>query len=189
MLEPEQIAPSQEPATNPDVALAPAGWREKSLPFLIMAIILLLDQASKYLVETRIPLYGSWAPIPSLEGLFRIVHTANTGAVFGLLQGTGMIFAGLAVVVALAIVYFNLTLPGGHWLIRIALGLQLGGALGNMIDRFRQGHVTDFIDIGPWYIFNVADMAIVGGVILFAFAYLRELRAEEAAKQAQSQGQ
>ena len=167
-------------------AVAPprAGWGEKLLPFVIMGLVLLADQLTKYLVETRIPLYGVWAPIPALEGIFRIVHTTNTGAVFGLFQGTGMFFAALAVVVAGAIVYFNLTLPGNQWAIRVALGLQLGGALGNLIDRLRQGHVTDFIDTGPWYIWNLADLAIVSGVILFAFAYWREIRREEAAKRA-----
>ena len=167
-------------------AVAPprAGWGEKLLPFVIMGLVLLADQLTKYLVETRIPLYGVWAPIPALEGIFRIVHTTNTGAVFGLFQGTGMFFAALAVVVAGAIVYFNLTLPGNQWAIRVALGLQLGGALGNLIDRLRQGHVTDFIDTGPWYIWNLADLAITSGVILFAFAYWREIRREEAAKRA-----
>ncbi len=167
-------------------AVAPprAGWGEKLLPFVIMGLVLLADQLTKYLVETRIPLYGVWAPIPALEGIFRIVHTTNTGAVFGLFQGTGMFFAALAVVVAGAIVYFNLTLPGNQWAIRVALGLQLGGALGNFIDRLRQGHVTDFIDTGPWYIWNLADLAITSGVILFAFAYWREIRREEAAKRA-----
>lgn len=144
-----------------------------------MAVILLLDQLSKYLVETRIPLYSYWAPIPALENLFRLTHTANTGAVFGLFQGTGMFFAALAVFVAGAIIYFNLTLPGGQWLLRIALGLQLGGALGNLIDRLRQGHVTDFIDVGPWYIFNIADMAVVGGVILFGIVLIREERKQQ----------
>ncbi len=152
---------------EPAAELSPAGVGERLLPFLIAAVVLGLDQLSKYLVETRIPLYSYWAPIPALEGIFRLTHTANTGAVFGLFQGTGMFFAGLAVVVAGAIIYFNITLPGGQRLLRLALGLQLAGALGNLVDRLRQGHVTDFIDIGPWYIFNVADMAIVGGVILF----------------------
>jgi signal peptidase II len=119
--------------------------------------------------------------------LFRIVHTTNTGAVFGLFQGTGMIFAALAVVVASAIIYFNMTLPGHQWAIRIALGLQLGGALGNFIDRMRQGHVTDFVDTGPWFIWNIADLAITSGVILFAVAYWREVRREEAAKRAAEQ--
>jgi len=155
---------------------------ELLLPFLVMGSVLLVDQVSKNLVETRIPLYGYWAPIPALAEWLRFTHTGNTGAVFGLFQGSGMFFAALAVVVAGAIVYFNVTLPGGQWLLRLALGLQLGGALGNMIDRVRQGHVTDFIDVGPWYIFNVADMAIVGGVILFAFVLLRDMRRENAAQ-------
>lgn len=163
-----------QPVISPPVRKAGIG--EKLLPFFIMGLVLGLDQLSKYLVETRIPLYGYWAPIAALENVLRITHTANTGAVFGLFQGTGMFFAALAVVVAGAIIYFNVTLPGGQWLLRIALGLQLGGALGNMTDRLRQGHVTDFIDIGPWYIFNVADMAIVSGVILFGFVLIRDER-------------
>lgn len=164
-----------------------ASWGEKLLPFLIMSSVLLADQATKHLVETRLPLYGVWVPFPALEGIFRVVHTTNTGAVFGLFQGTGMFFAGLAVVVAAAIIYFNLTLPGHQWLLRIALGLQLGGALGNLIDRLRQGHVTDFVDTGPWFIWNLADLAITSGVILFGFAYWREIRREEAAKRATEQ--
>jgi signal peptidase II len=161
-------------AAAQETILPRPGLFERALPILIMAVVLLLDQASKNLVETRIPLYGYWAPFQALEGFFRITHTANTGAVFGLFQGSGMFFAALAVVVAGAIVYFNMTLPGGQWLLRLALGLQLGGALGNMVDRLRQGHVTDFIDVGPFYIFNVADMAIVGGVILFGIVILRD---------------
>lgn len=187
MIEPHEQATSDDVDTpqagiaEPTLASAKAaeprpGFWEIILPLLIMALVLILDQGSKYLVETRIPLYGYWAPIPGLENLIRFTHTANTGAVFGLFQGTGMFFAGLAVVVAVAIVYINHTLPGKQWLLRVALGLQLGGALGNMIDRFRQGHVTDFIDMGPWYIFNVADMAIVGGVILFAIVLIRDER-------------
>jgi signal peptidase II len=177
MIEPEQATLAPQRASR----------GEKLLPFLIMTLVLLADQATKYLVETRIPLYGVWAPFPALEGIFRVVHTTNTGAVFGLFQGTGMFFAGLAVVVAAAIIYFNLTLPGHQWLLRIALGLQLGGALGNLIDRLRQGHVTDFVDTGPWFIWNLADLAITSGVILFGFAYWREIRREEAAKRATEQ--
>lgn len=168
--------PIQEVPLATEPPLRKPGLAEKLVPFLIMGFVLALDQFSKYIVETRIPLYGYWAPIPGLENILRITHTANAGAVFGLFQGTGMFFAALAVVVAGAIIYFNATLPGGQWLLRIALGLQLGGALGNMVDRLRQGHVTDFIDVGPFYIFNVADMAIVGGVILFGIVLIRDER-------------
>lgn len=174
----EPAGPPPEPAMTTPAADSPSKPRliEILLPFIITASVLILDQASKYLVETRIPLYGYWAPIPALAHLFRLTHTANTGAVFGLFQGSGWFFAILAVVVAAAIVYFNVTLPGGQLLLRLALGLQLGGALGNLVDRLRQGHVTDFIDVGPWYIFNVADMALVSGVILFGIVLLRDER-------------
>src|SRR5690606_32295839 len=93
--------PESHPITAPP--LKKAGLGEKLLPFLIMGLVLGLDQLSKYLVETRIPLYGYWAPIPALDNFLRFTHTANTGAVFGLFQGTGMFFAALAVVVAGAI--------------------------------------------------------------------------------------
>lgn len=175
-MEETPIAGAQQPTRFETPAEPGPAFAELVLPLLIMAVVLVLDQGTKRLVETRIPLYSYWSPFPGLENLFRITHTANTGAVFGLFQGTGMFFAGLAIIVAVAILYINHTLPGKQWLLRLALGLQLGGALGNMIDRFRQGHVTDFIDIGPWYIFNVADMALVGGVILFGIVLIRDER-------------
>lgn len=178
----EERGVQHTPPPAPGAPARRAGWFEKLLPFFIMAVVLIADQASKYLVETRIPLYEYWAPVPSLHWLFRFVHTANTGAVFGLFQGTGMIFAALAVVVTIGIAYFNFTLPGGSWLVRVALGLMLGGAVGNLLDRLRQGHVTDFIDIGPWFIFNLADLSIVTGVILFSIALLREQRQEARTK-------
>lgn len=181
MIEPQEeiVGPegqSDLPA-NIDQTLSRPTWGERLLPFLIMAGVLAADQLSKYLVETRIPLYGVWAPVPALENLFRIVHTSNSGAVFGLFQGAGMFFTILAMVVAGVIIYFNFTLPANQWLLRIALGLQLGGVIGNMVDRLRrEGHVTDFIDIGPWYIFNLADLAIVSGVILFGYVLWQDSR-------------
>jgi signal peptidase II len=141
-----------------------------------MAAVLVVDQFTKYLIETRLPLYEIWAPIPAIEPFFRILHATNTGMAFGLFQGGGTLIAAVAVVVSGVIVYFNHTLPGNERLLRIALGLQLGGVLGNLIDRIRQGHVTDFLDFGPWPIFNVADTALVAGVILLAYVMLTEGR-------------
>ncbi len=177
--------PTSAPPPTPNAEpLAPTkpGLTELLVPFVIMAVVLVLDQYTKRVVEANIPLYSYWAPVPSLENIFRITHVANTGGVFGLFQGTGTFFAALAIVVVAVIVYFNFTLPGKSRLLRTALGLQLGGGLGNMIDRFRLGHVTDFIDIGPWYIFNVADMALVSGIILFAVYIIREERQQKQAE-------
>lgn len=170
-----------DPAPESAPPVRKPGMGEIMLPLIVAPIILLIDQITKRLVEANIPLYTSWAPIPGLESVIQFTHTANTGAVFGLFQGTSMFFAALAMVVAAGIVYFSLTLPGGQWLLRLALGLQLGGALGNLTDRLRIGHVTDFIDIGPWYIFNVADMALIGGIILFGIVLIRDERRQAAA--------
>jgi signal peptidase II len=155
---------------------APATWAERLIPFLVMAAVLAVDQFTKYLIETRLPLYEVWAPIPAIEPFFRILHATNTGMAFGLFQGGGAIIAVVAVVVSGVIIYFNHTLPGNERLLRVALGLQLGGVLGNLIDRVRQGHVTDFLDFGPWPIFNIADTALVAGVILLAYVMLTEGR-------------
>lgn len=156
----------------------PATTAQRIIPFIVMILVIILDQYSKRLVEANVPLYTSWAPIPAIKELFQITHTANTGAAFGLFPSGSLFFGVMAAIVSLVIIYFNHTLPGGQKLLRVALGFQLGGALGNMIDRLRIGHVTDFLDFGPWYIFNVADMAVVSGVIIIALLMLQEQREE-----------
>jgi signal peptidase II len=168
-----------EVGAHPIAELTPvvgASLWQRLLPLAIASIVLILDQYTKYLVETRVPLYQSWAPIPALAPFFRITHTSNTGAAFGLFQGGGWIFGVLAAVVAVAIIYYSLTLPGGYIMLRLALGLQLGGALGNLLDRIQLGHVTDFLDFGPWPVFNLADFSVVSGVVLLAWLMLRDER-------------
>ena len=78
--------------------------------------------------------------------------------------------------VSASLVLYYRYLPTGSWLVRLSLGLQLGGAIGNLLDRIRYGHVVDFIDIGFWPIFNVADMAIVTGVGILAYCLWRDDR-------------
>ncbi|MCA9942944.1 MAG: signal peptidase II [Anaerolineales bacterium] len=170
------LPPKQQP---PKTAATIA---EKLLLLLVAVVTIGLDQFTKYLVESNLALFEVYAPIPSLESVFRIFHIYNTGATFGLFAGGGNIFRYLAIVVSLGIIYYNHILPGKQPLLRIALGLQMGGALGNMIDRFRIGHVTDFIDIGPWYIFNLADLAVVSGAVILGLLVLKESR-ELSAKQ------
>lgn len=154
----------------------PASRNQQVILFLVAGAVILLDQASKWLVEQSLALYEVWAPIPAIEPLFRIMHATNTGAAFGLFQGGGLFFGVMALIVSAGIIYYNHTLPAGNNWLRIALGLTLGGALGNLIDRFRLGHVTDFLDFGPWPVFNVADMAVVGGAILLGWLTWRESR-------------
>ena len=146
------------------------------LVFVAAFIVILLDQASKRFIEANVVYNTSWMPWEWLAPFFQITHIGNTGIAFGLFSGGSMIFAIIAIVVTGAIVYIAYTLPAGHLAMRITLGVILGGAIGNLIDRLRQGYVTDFLDFGPWPVFNVADMAVVFGAITLAMLMLREER-------------
>jgi signal peptidase II len=145
--------------------------RNDALFFLIAVAVLVLDQLTKYVVRSSLSLGESFPD----EGFFRITHVANTGAAFGILKGqTAFLivttFFGLA-----AILLYYAYPPLEHGILRIALGLQLGGAIGNLTDRVRMGRVTDFIDVGAWPAFNVADSSIVIGVTaILAFFVLTE---------------
>lgn len=183
--------PEMTPTAEPETAVLqkkqpPAAISERLILFIIALVAIGLDQFTKYLVESNLALFEVYAPIPSLESVFRIFHIYNTGATFGLFAGGGDIFRYLAILVSLGIIYYNHILPGNQRLLRLALGLQMGGALGNMIDRFRIGHVTDFIDIGPWYIFNLADLAVVSGAVILGIMVWRESREHKARQQAEN---
>jgi signal peptidase II len=161
---------------KPIVDELPAAKSEKALLFLVMAVVLLADYASKIVVENNLALNTAWAPIPELAKFFRFTHVSNTGAAFGLFPSGSLLFATVAVVVSIFIIIYNQILPARHQLYRVALGLQLGGAIGNLLSRVRLGHVTDFLDFGPWPIFNVADLCVVTGVIMLGFLMLVEER-------------
>lgn len=160
----------------------PASLKERSWLLLVMTCSILFDHFSKLFIEVWLPLYSSYAPFPQLAELFRFTHTSNTGAAFGLFQNNNAWFGLIAAIVSGVILFYNYQLPAGHWLLRTALGLQLGGALGNMIDRIRLGHVTDFMDFGPWPVWNMADLSIVSGVVILALLmYLEQRQAKIAA--------
>jgi signal peptidase II len=147
---------------------------------LVAALIVAADQLTKAWLERAVPLGGGYAPISALVPYFMLVHWGNTGAAFGLLQGMGGIFATIALVVIVAVLAFSRQLPMETWGARLCLGLILGGAVGNQIDRIRVGHVTDFllfqVPVGDrfyqWPAFNVADSSIVVGSILLAVVML-----------------
>jgi signal peptidase II len=157
------------------------------------ASVVFADQFSKYLVTSWLEEGQSWDMAPWLAPVFRITHVTNTGAVFGLFRGWGDIFIVITVVVILAIFLYSHNLPGGQWLMRMVLGLQLGGAVGNLVDRLRQGFVVDFIDLNfwplhEWPVFNLADASIVAGVALLALLMIWEERRERRTKRAAGDG-
>jgi signal peptidase II len=146
----------------------------------VATLTLIADRVSKTIIADRLALNQTWhPPVPFLRHIFSLTYTTNTGAAFGLFPDQGALFVIIAFVVIAAILFYYRQLPDGHGLARVALGLQLGGALGNLIDRLRQGYVVDFIDFNfwplrNWPVFNLADSAIVVGVGLLALTMLLE---------------
>jgi signal peptidase II len=138
--------------------------------------IVALDQWTKYLVRTRLLLGESWAPF-EWAPFVRIVHWNNTGAAFGIFPAGGLIFTVVAVLVSAAILYYYPQIPRDQIGVRIALPMQLGGALGNLLDRLTIGTVTDFVSVGPVPVFNVADASITIGVaVLIVVMWIEERR-------------
>jgi signal peptidase II len=147
----------------------------------VAAFVVLIDQLSKYLVTAWLDEGRSWDIVSWLAPVFRITHVTNTGVAFGMFPGAGRVFAVVHAVVAMAILIYGWRLPDDQWLMRVVLGLPLGGAIGNLIDRVRQGFVIDFIDFNfwpmrDWPVCNLADSAIVAGVGLLALLMLWEER-------------
>lgn len=149
-------------------------WYKDPLLIIIISVVFFIDQITKAIVRHNLVLHQS---IPR-DGPVQITHTFNTGSAFGLFpdQTLFLILASLVGISILLLIYGNNSLPSLP--LRLSLGLQLGGALGNLVDRVRMGHVTDFIELGFWPVFNVADASIVVGIIivgaLFLFAGKRE---------------
>ena len=152
------------------------------LPLVIFAsLIVALDQWTKWLVRTNIPFGGSWLPNgwEWLSPYARIVHWYNTGAAFGMFQNGNTIFAILAVIVILVIFYYYPQVERSDWYLRLAMGMQMAGAAGNLVDRLAIGKVTDFISVGTFPVFNVADSSIsVGVAVLLLGVWIKE-RAEK----------
>jgi signal peptidase II len=140
---------------------------------VVAVLTLVIDQISKRLVMTSFRPGESWNPVAALERWVSLTYVTNTGAAFGLFPDHGVIFMVIAVVVIAAIIFYYRYLPGEQWLVQTSLGLQLGGALGNLLDRLRySGRVIDFIDFKVWPVFNVADSAITVGVVILVFHLL-----------------
>jgi signal peptidase II len=151
--------------------------REKKWAGLLLPVVALLtlviDRISKRVVMTNFRPGESWNPVTVLERWVSLTYVTNTGAAFGMFPDYGVVFMVIAVVVILVIVFYYRHLPGEQRLVQTSLGLQLGGALGNLVDRLLYGHVIDFIDFKVWPVFNVADSSIFVGVVILAFHLLR----------------
>ena len=153
-------------------------WVRRSwMLWVLAAVVLLLDQSSKSLIVAWLDWGESWPA----EGFLRFTHARNTGTAFSLFQGHSNILSIVAVFAVGILLWVYATTGARSFVLRLALGLQLGGALGNLLDRLQQGYVTDFIDVGWWPIFNVADSAISIGIVLMVWYFLTARDEESAA--------
>ncbi len=154
--------------------------RRLAVSFLTAALVVAADQLSKACIRSHIAL---WDSLP-VTGWFQFSHVRNTGAVFGMFQGEKVPLIigaciGVALLLALTLVVHRWFPPLDNILGRVALGLVLGGTIGNLIDRVRLGYVTDFIDFGFWPAFNIADSSTVVGFILLAALIILPSRADK----------
>lgn len=155
-------------------------WRQNGLFSLAALLIIAADQVSKTWIRANLAIGESLFEI----GLFRLTRVHNTGAAFGLFRDYSSVLTVVAMVGVAALLLYTFFIhhrfsvldntPG-----KFTLGLVLGGTVGNLIDRLLQGSVTDFIDIGIWPTFNIADSAIVVGITIFVYYLLRLNQAEK----------
>ncbi|MFC3745525.1 MULTISPECIES: signal peptidase II [Paenibacillus] len=148
--------------------------------YLIALIAFLIDQATKYVIATRLELGEQ---IPVIGNFFLITSHRNRGAAFGILEGQQWFFILVTIVVVAGIVWYLNKVKATRKLLPTALGLVLGGAVGNFLDRMLNGEVVDFLQFNfgsyTFPIFNVADSCIVIGVALIILDSLRDMKGGE----------
>lgn len=156
--------------------------------FSIASVIIAFDQWTKWLVRENIPFAEFWLPdgLMWLMPYARFVHWENSGAAFGLFQNGSLVFGSLAVVVIGVILYFYPQVDQSEQGMRIAMAMQFAGAAGNLIDRILfEGKVTDFISVGSFPVFNVADASITLGVgVLLLDVWIKERKEKKRKEQA-----
>ncbi|MBA7481108.1 Lipoprotein signal peptidase [subsurface metagenome] len=144
--------------------------------YLITLILLSVDQFSKYIIRQKMSLAES---IPIIKSVFHITYVENRGIAFGLFPQGSSLFIVISLIIILGIIFFERKKVIKSLKERFCLGLILGGALGNLIDRLRFGFVIDFLDFRIWPVFNLADSGVCIGGILMVFFLLRKRPCKE----------
>jgi signal peptidase II len=132
-------------------------WRRAAL---VLAVVVVIDQITKALVRSGVRLGEEDSILPAVT----LVHVRNTGVAFGAFAGGGVIVVALVAAALTALLFYFVT-HVDRPLVWLPTGLLLGGSVGNIIDRVRDGAVTDFVKLPHWPAFNVADVAITFGVL------------------------
>jgi signal peptidase II len=142
---------------------------------LVLALVLLVDQVTKALVRNGIEVGEEDPILPAVT----LVHVHNTGVAFGAFAGGGMIVVVLVTLALSALLYYFVTHIDKP-MIWLPTGMLLGGSIGNIIDRIRDGWVTDFVKLPAWPAFNVADVSITFGVLVLLWVIEKQDRADAA---------
>lgn len=145
--------------------------------FVLLALgLLALDQWTKWLVINRMILGES---IPVIDGIFHLTFVKNPGAAFGMLPYKTVFFIAMTVLVIAGIAYYFTQISEDRLLLKTGLAIQVGSAVGNLIDRIRFGYVIDFFDFRIWPVFNIADIGISIGVGILFIELLRSGKGSE----------
>ena len=141
--------------------------------FIIAGAIVVIDQLTKHIVRSNIPMGQVFHPELWLSQYARIVHWYNTGVTGGLFQNMNTVHIVLNMIIAGVLIFIYSRTPTDEKLTRLALAMMLGGGVGNIIDRLLQGHVTDFLSVGNFPVFNVADSCVSMGAALLFISLLK----------------
>lgn len=131
--------------------------------FSIALTVVFLDQLTKFLIRQNLQLNQS---IPIIKNIFHLTYITNAGSAFGLFKGFNVFFVLFSIVVIIAIFHYLKRIAKNEKMLQFAVGLLLGGTIGNLIDRLLYGAVIDFIDFRVWPVFNIADSAVTISVIM-----------------------
>ncbi len=145
------------------------------LYFVVAALVVILDQASKRIIWE---IYKYQGGTDIIDGILRIALSKNEGAILGILSGAKPLLLTITIISIGALIFFAYRMRFAPTSKRVYLGLILGGAFGNLIDRIASGEVIDFIDMGigryRWPTYNVADIAVTIGAVLLILGFIRQ---------------
>ena len=152
-----------------------------------LCLTALVDQLAKSWVVSNLATYESIQPIPALAPLFQLTRSSNTGAAFGILPMAGDVFPIVALFIIAGMLWYFRSVAANSRLLPFAIGLIIGGAAGNIIDRMQHGHVIDFIHYQiPTLISNVSNLAdhsiVLGVLLIIAESVWRERRSRKSRK-------
>jgi lipoprotein signal peptidase len=150
-----------------------------SMYFIIIALIIALDQFTKYIIRVSIELNQS---VPVIDGIFHITYIHNSGAAFSIFENKTLFLVVMQlIVITVALIFLIMKQKQEHWCLLLSVSMIAAGGIGNMIDRIINGYVVDFFDFRIWPIFNIADISVcIGcGLLIIYMFFIEPKRTKE----------